>query len=61
MATKEDNILRYNAARTTLAKLEGVKDFIDFTMDGQRENIRLKSEEYADTGEVEFALEEAEG
>ena len=61
MAAKEDNILRYNAARTTLAKLEGVKDFIDFTMDGKRENIRLKSEEYADTGEVEFTLEEAEG
>ena len=57
---KQGNILRYNAARTALATITGVSDFIDFTMDGKRENIHLASSEYADTGNVTFVLEEAE-
>lgn len=59
-AAKETNILRYNSARTVLSTITGVSDFIDFTMDGKRENIHLSSSEYADTGNVTFALEGAE-
>ena len=59
-AAKQGNILRYNAARTALATITGVSDFIDFTMDGKRENIHLASSEYADTGNVAFTLEGAE-
>lgn len=59
-AAKETNILRYNSARTVLSTITGVSDFIDFTMDGKRENIHLSSSEYADTGNVTFTLEGAE-
>jgi len=43
-----------------LSTITGVSDFIDFTMDGKRENIHLSSSEYADTGNVTFTLEGAE-
>ena len=46
-AAKETNILRYNSARTVLSTITGVSDFIDFTMDGKRENIHLSSSEYS--------------
>lgn len=59
-AAKEENVLRYNSARTVLATITGVSDFLDFTMDGKRENIHLASSEYADTGTVTFTLEGAE-
>ena len=59
-AAKETNILRYNSARTVLSTITGVSDFMDFTMDGKRENIHLSSSEYADTGNVTFTLEGAE-
>lgn len=55
-AAKETNILRYNSARTVLSTITGVSDFIDFTMDGKRENIHLSSSEYADTGNVTFPI-----
>ena len=53
---KKDGILRYNDVRPLLARIEGVEDFNDFTMNGGHGNIRLAAEEYAVTGEVVFSV-----
>ena len=36
------------------AKIEGVEDFETFTMNGKMQNITLKSEDYPDTGTLNF-------
>ena len=53
---KKDGVLRYNDVRPLLAKVEGVEDFSDFTMNGGHGNIQLAAEEYAVTGEVVFSV-----
>ncbi len=53
-AAKKDNVIRYNLARTALMNISGVLDFEDFTMDGKRENILVKMDEYPETGDVRF-------
>jgi len=54
-AAKDDNILRYNSARTVLANIDGVVDFESFTMAGGETNITLDSAEFATLGTVTFA------
>lgn len=54
---KEEGILRYNDVRPILSGIGGVKDFEAFLMNGGTDNIRLKSEEYPETGLLEFSQE----
>lgn len=52
---KEEGILRYNDLRPLISNIQGVEDFEDFTMNGGISNIFLKSEEYPETGNVDFS------
>ena len=54
--SKKDGVLRYNDVRPLLAKIKGVEDFSDFTMNGGHGNIQFAAEEYAVTGEVVFSV-----
>lgn len=56
MGAKEEGVLRYNDVRPLLAKVEGIEDFEDFTMDGGHGNIQLAPDEYAATGDVVFSV-----
>lgn len=54
-AAKQGGILRYNDVRPILSDIAGVTDFKDFLMDGRMENIELDSEEYPETGDLDFS------
>ncbi len=57
-AAKKEGILRYNDVRPLISGIPGVEDFTSFTMNGGIVNIRLGSEEYPETGAVDFSGEE---
>lgn len=52
---KDEAVLRYNDVRPILSDIPGVIDFDTFLMNGAMENIRLKSEEYPETGTLTFS------
>lgn len=51
---KQEGILRYNDVRPVISKLGGVEDFDTFLMDGGMKNIMLSTDEYPETGELDF-------
>jgi len=51
---KKEGMLRYNDVRPLISGILGVEDFESFTINGGISNIPLKSEEYPETGEVDF-------
>lgn len=55
MQAKEQNILRYNDVRPLIKGIAGVIDFDEFLMDGSMNNIGLSSEEYPETGILDFS------
>ena len=52
---KIEGVLRYNDVRPLISAIAGVEDFETFTMNGKMQNITLKSEEYPDTGTLNFS------
>ena len=52
---KTEGVLRYNDVRPLISAITGVEDFETFTMNGKMQNITLKSEEYPDTGTLNFS------
>lgn len=52
---KREGILRYNDVRPLLRDIGGVEDFSTFLMNGAMENIELESEEYPETGTLDFS------
>ena len=58
---KEDGILIYNKARGAVTELEGVDDFDEFLMNGGKENITLRADQYPDTERIEFSTGILEG
>lgn len=51
---KKEGVLRYNAIRPIFREIVGVKDFEVFLVNGAMNNIFLSSEEYPETGLLEF-------
>lgn len=56
---KEQGILRYNDVRPILSDIAGVIDFHEFFMNGDVKNIHLGTEEYPETGTLNFSQGEA--
>lgn len=54
-AAKQEGILRYNDVRPIISDISGVEDFDTFLMDGDMKNLRLGSEEYPETGTLNFS------
>lgn len=54
VSAKSDGVLRYNSVRPLISSIDGVKDFGEFLVNGAITNIRLKSEEYPETGSCDF-------
>ena len=52
---KLEGVLRYNDVRPIISDIAGVTDFETFLMDGEMKNIRLGSEEYPETGTLDFS------
>ena len=52
---KQLGVLRYNDVRPIISDISGVTDFDEFLMDGEMKNIRLDSEEYPETGVLDFS------
>lgn len=52
---KQEGILRYNDIRPLLRDIPGVQDFEIFLVDGKMENINLNTEEYPETGIIDFS------
>lgn len=52
---KRYGILRYNDARPIISDVSGVTDFDVFLVDGEVNNISLESEEYPETGTLDFS------
>jgi uncharacterized phage protein gp47/JayE len=52
---KKDSILRYNDVRPIISEITGVTDFDTFLMDGEIANIILQSEQYPETGTLDFS------
>lgn len=52
---KLEGILRYNDVRPVISNITGVTDYETFLMDGEMKNIRLDSEEYPETGTLNFS------
>ena len=52
---KNDGVLRYNDVRPLIANIVGIMDFDKFFMDGDIKNIELDSEEYPETGILNFS------
>lgn len=52
---KSDGVLRYNDVRPLIANIAGIMDFNEFFMDGDIKNIGLDSEEYPETGILNFS------
>ena len=54
-AAKQEGILRYNDVRPIIKRITGLLDFAEFLMDGDMKNIQLGSEEYLETGDLDFS------
>lgn len=52
---KQRGILRYNDVRPIISDIAGVTDFESFLMSGGMNNIKLDSEEYPETGTLDFS------
>lgn len=52
---KQYSILRYNDVRPIISDVVGVTDFDEFFMNGEMKNIVLGSEEYPETGTLDFS------
>lgn len=52
---KNKNLLRYNDIRPLLSEISGVEDFETFLINGAMENIKLREEEYPETGTLNFS------
>jgi len=52
---KEEGVLRYNDVRPIISDISGVEDFDTFLMDGDMKNLSLGSEEYPETGTLNFS------
>lgn len=52
---KLEGVLRYNDVRPIISSIAGVTDFETFLMDGKMKNIWLSSEEYPETGTLDFS------
>ena len=52
---KREGVLRYNDVRPIISDISGVGDFNAFLMDGDMKNMRLGSEEYPETGTLNFS------
>lgn len=52
---KNESVLRYNDVRPIISDIVGVEDFSEFFMDGGMANIKLGSEEYPETGTLDFS------
>lgn len=51
----QQSVLRYNDVRPIISDIAGVTDFDGFLMDGEMKNIQLGSEEYPETGTLNFS------
>ena len=47
--------MRYNDVRPVIKGIAGVTDYGKFLMNGAEENINLASEEYPETGTLDFS------
>lgn len=54
-SAKKQGVLRYNDVRPIVSDISGVTDFESFLMDGGMDNIELDSEEYPETGTLDFS------
>lgn len=52
---KAEGILRYNDVRPLISVITGVEDFDTFLVNGSMDNINLSSEEYPETGTLNFS------
>lgn len=52
---KLENLLRYNDIRPLISRITGLTDFGEFLINGKEENIVLQSEEYPETGTLNFS------
>lgn len=52
---KDSGVLRYNDIRPIISDITGVLDFDTFLVDGAMENIQLTSEQYPETGALDFS------
>lgn len=52
---KQQGVLRYNDVRPVISEIAGVVDFDGFLMAGEMKNIQLGSEEYPETGILDFS------
>ena len=52
---KDSGVLRYNDIRPIISDITGVLDFDTFLVDGAMENIQLTSEQYPETGTLDFS------
>ncbi len=52
---KQEGILRYNDVRPLISGIVGVEDFGEFLMNGEMRNIMLGSQEYPETGALDFS------
>ncbi len=52
---KKEGILRYNDVRPIISDISGVEDFDTFLMNGDMKNLKLDSEEYPETGTLDFS------
>lgn len=55
VSAKHQGILRYNDVRPIIKGIAGVTDYGKFLMNGAEENINLASEEYPETGTLDFS------
>lgn len=55
LMAKQEGVLRYNDIRPVLRDIPGLEDFETFTMNGGMENIVIQSEEYPETGTLDFS------
>lgn len=54
-SAKQQGVLRYNDVRPIISEVAGVTDFDEFFMNGDMLNIKLGSEEYPETGILDFS------
>ena len=55
LTAKQEGVLRYNDIRPVLRDIPGMEDFETFLVNGGMENIAIQSEEYPDTGTLDFS------
>ncbi len=54
IVAKQHDLLRYNDVRPIISDITGVMDFNEFLINGEMKNIKLKREEYPETGALDF-------